>query len=482
MLGKRKRIPLDAQWCINNNQSLSLKIFAKEFGLGDRSYATNRYTNILTKYFGVSERTKLVKEMEGWKKSVDQVDFWKEQKRNLTLAKARAVCSSYVNNLILEQAPSESSNNSNSNSNSNNDNNNSINPESTVTSTLTLSPFIIKHLNVTDAFKEYQQYISSHYSTFTIEKDLQEIMATADILFLAPDDHSECKKKVFRLSNLDLMCTEMLQEIKIVNTQEDEELFNDEEFMKVTRIINEVTEKTKTTKTARLELLTLAASMEISNKASVIEGVSNLLTKLPRVEILNMDRLGEVELQSTYYDALLSTLIADQDKNVALRWPNKSTDKEQTDIRPDAIVSTVMQHDFGYPIVSLDVLRLGIASKRAIDKWKLNSCLAFMINGFDLTFFITKKQHKNCYTMLEIAQFTSASSLSNLHSFVSLMNLNKLTKVARCFWNECHAINAGEDDEAETLTNDDAGIIPISEIYALINKTYNRTLGTSTKY
>ncbi|KAL0091152.1 hypothetical protein J3Q64DRAFT_1693408 [Phycomyces blakesleeanus] len=60
-----------------------------------------------------------------------------------------------------------------------------------------------------------------------------------------------------------------------------------------------------------------------------------------------------------------------------------------------------MQHDFGHPVgfgevkpgnssttkhsVSLDVLRLGIASKRAIDKWKLNSCFGFMINGLDLT-------------------------------------------------------------------------------------------------
>lgn len=222
------------------------------------------------------------------------------------------------------------------------------------------------------------------------------------------------------------------------------------------------------------------------------------LTKLPRVEILNMDKLGEVELQTTYYDALLSELISDQDKNVALRWPNKSTDEEQTDIRPDAIVSTIMQHDFGHPVgfgevkpgnssttkhsVSLDVLRLGIASKRAIDKWKLNSCFGFMINGFDLTFFITKKQHENCYTMLEIAQFTYASSLSNLHSFVSMMNLNKLTKVGRCFWNECHATHVTRDDEAGAMANDDAGVVPVSELYALISRTCNRTLGASSRY
>ncbi|KAG2214883.1 hypothetical protein INT45_009576 [Circinella minor] len=287
----------------------------------------------------------LLKKWKAGKKVLTRWIFGKNKKKNLTLAKARAGCSSYVDKLILEQVPDESSSNSDNNSSSSNpsnNNNNSNSPERRNSSSSTPTPFIIKHLNVTDTFKEYQQYISSHYSTFTIERDLQEIMATADILFLAPDGHSDCKKKVFQLSNLDLICTEMLQELKILNTQEDEELFSDEEFIKVTRIINEVTEKRKTIRTAKLELLTLAASMEIGNKASVVEGVANLLTKLPRVEILNMDKLGEVELQSTYYDALLSELIADQDKNVALRWPNKSTDEDQTDIRPDAIVSTIM--------------------------------------------------------------------------------------------------------------------------------------------
>ncbi|CEP19337.1 hypothetical protein [Parasitella parasitica] len=209
-----------------------------------------------------------------------------------------------------------------------------------------------------------------------------------------------------------------------------------------------------------------------------------------------MDKLGEFELQTTYYDALLSELIADQDKNVALRGPNKSTDEEQTDIRTDAIFLTIMQHDFGYPVgfgevkpgnssttkhsVSLDVLRLGIASKRAIDKWKLNSRFGFMINGFDLTFFFTKKQHRNCYATLKIAQFTFASSVSNLNFFVSMMNFNKLTKVGRCFWNKCYATYVTRDDEAGAMENDSAVIFLVSELHAPINRTCNQTLlGTS---
>ena len=66
------------------------------------------------------------------------------------------------------------------------------------------------------------------------------------------------------------------KDLKIRNTQEDEELFNDDEFIKVTRIINEVPGKRKIIRTAKLELLTLTASMKDGNKASVVEGVSNL--------------------------------------------------------------------------------------------------------------------------------------------------------------------------------------------------------------
>lgn len=83
-----------------------------------------------------------------------------------------------------------------------------------------------------------------------------------------------------------------------------------------------------------------------------------------------------------------------------------------------SIISTLVQHDFGYPVgfgevkpgnssttkssVCLDVLRLGIASKRAIDKWHLDGCLAFMINGFYIPFFVVRKQHKHLYRMTEI--------------------------------------------------------------------------------
>lgn len=209
-----------------------------------------------------------------------------------------------------------------------------------------------------------------------------------------------------------------------------------------------------------------------------------------------MDKIGEVELQTTYYDALLSEIIADQDRNVALRWANKSSSSEESDIRPDAIISTLVQHDFGHPVgfgevkpgnssttkhsLCMDILRLGIVSKRAIDKWQLNGCLAFMVNGFNISFFLVRKQHKHLYTMTEIGAMTVASSLSELHSFASLKNLDLLSKIGHCFWTFC--IGTDATPHVESTGMDGGFVVPISDIYAIIDKSRNKARGTASRY
>ncbi|KAG1057098.1 hypothetical protein G6F43_001039 [Rhizopus delemar] len=142
----------------------------------------------------------------------------------------------------------------------------------------------------------------------------------------------------------------------------------DDEFITITRTINGIDAKTKSIRKAKLDFLLLSARM-------------------------TDNKIGEVESQSTYYDVFLSEIIADQDRNIALRWEDKPSYEEKSDIPPDAIISTLMQHYFGYPVgfgefkpsnnstikpsLCIDILRLGIASKKAIDKWHFSGFLAF---------------------------------------------------------------------------------------------------------
>jgi hypothetical protein len=159
--------------------------------------------------------------------------------------------------------------------------------------------------------------------------------------------------------------------------------------------------------------------------------------------------------------------------------------------RTDAIISTLMQHDFGYPAsfgevkpdngsttkhsLCMDILRLGIASNRKIDKWHLSGCLAFMINGF----FLVRKQHENLYTMTEIAAMTVAPSLAGFLTFASLKNLDVLPKVSCCFWNHC---NVSEPLNFESSDTDDGFMVPISNFYTLIDKSRNKSCSISSRY
>lgn len=174
---------------------------------------------------------------------------------------------------------------------------------------------------------------------------------------------------------------------------------------------------------------------------------------MPRLPILDMSKIGEVEHQSTYFDVFLSEIIADQDQQVALRWANKSVHQDLTDIRPNAIISTLVQHDFGCPLgfgeakigngsttkqaVNLDIFRLGITCKRAIERHDLPACLGFMINGYSISFSIVSKRHDCLYTMTEIGSLDFASSLSDLHTFATRKNLDFLAAISNCFWSTC---------------------------------------------
>ncbi|ORE07518.1 hypothetical protein BCV72DRAFT_290231 [Rhizopus microsporus var. microsporus] len=426
---KRKRTPNDAQWCLNHANTLSLKSFALQFQLCDRAYCMGRYRTILDKYFETDAKDILLNELKQWTFSIYSIDFWKEQTRKKMMSDTHASCSALVNQIIMEEIP------------------------------------FIDH----------------------------NILALSSILFLVPNEHSALKSRVFGLPSLHSLCDHVFHDLMETNDSTNDNQLTDDEFITITRTINGIDAKTKSIREAKLVLLSFSVRMT-GNKANVVEGITNLLTKLPRNRLLNLDKMGEVELQMTYYDAFLSEIIADQDRNVALRWANKSCE-EESDIRPDTIISTLMQHDFGYPVgfgevkpgnssttkhsLCMNILRLGIASKRAIDKWHLNGCLAFMIDGFYISFFLVRKQHEHLYTMAEIAAMTVASSLGDLHTFASLKNLDTLSKVSRYFWNHC---NVTEHPNVESSDTDDGFVVPISNFYALIDKSCNKSRDISSRY
>ncbi|KAG1567567.1 hypothetical protein G6F50_008091 [Rhizopus delemar] len=241
-------------------------------------------------------------------------------------------------------------------------------------------------------------------------------------------------------------------------------------IQQVTKTINSVDNKEISVRDAKRDLLRLAATIN-STTGNAVEGLANLLTKLPRLPLLDM---------------------ADQDSQICLRWSNKSINDDITDMRPDAIISTLIQHEFGCPVgfgetkngnaskqaVNLDVFRLGVASKRTLDLHDLSACLAFMVKGYHISFFIVSN-HKDTpfYTMMEIAAVNFASSISDLHTFVSRKNLDLLAGVSNCFWTTCT-----DDLTMNTQTNALDDIVPIGDYLSFMAKSSKGKLGHSYRY
>ncbi|KAG1492834.1 hypothetical protein G6F47_010351 [Rhizopus delemar] len=99
--------------------------------------------------------------------------------------------------------------------------------------------------------------------------------------------------------------------------------------MNVMDISTCIDRNTVTPKQAKLQLLTPAADMD-SLKGHIIEG------------IVEKNKVGKVDIQTRYYEPLLSPILADNTKKVILRWPNKM-DEVTPEIRADAIISTLIQ-------------------------------------------------------------------------------------------------------------------------------------------
>ncbi|ORE10864.1 hypothetical protein BCV72DRAFT_254045 [Rhizopus microsporus var. microsporus] len=165
-------------------------------------------------------------------------------------------------------------------------------------------------------------------------------------------------------------------------------------------------------KAANLYPLTLAISMG-PFKSSVVEGIADLLVKLPLDPIADKSKLSEIDIQTRYYDPLLSSMVADTTKEFE--------DTLTTVTRPDAIVSSLVQRTFrksaGFGEVKLgddsttnhslclDTLKLAALSRNSALKHS-HPVLTFQVN--------------------EIGRITVPGALSCLRSFITLKSLRTL--------------------------------------------------------
>ncbi|KAI9493281.1 hypothetical protein BDB00DRAFT_788128 [Zychaea mexicana] len=155
-----------------------------------------------------------------------------------------------------------------------------------------------------------------------------------------------------------------------------------------------------------------------------------------------------------YFDPILSALFCDPEKSALLRCSNIIAG-ETGEMRLDGTTSKLSQRELGpsrgFGEVKLahpstdkhalchDLLRLAIFAKDTVDANKLQAALTFQINGFNITFFLTRLRQEN-------GLLTFPRSLDELASFVNLKNIHTLLAVTDTFWRLCRTMKEEEVD------------------------------------
>lgn len=220
----QRRPPSDAQWCLENVDKLDLKSFTIHTGMTDKTKTLTRYKNIISKWINDhAAKKRLLSDLKTWLSTVDSIAFWQERSRARTLAKSRAACSAFVDNMILEETPNAQrppNDKVYQVENVEEEDEESEGEASAASNKETQTPWIIGNANMTDLFQKYCEHIDTIKHPLCLESSLKELLAVAGILFLAPMDHSPEMIKVFGQKTLDDTCKVVLDELMPANTPE----------------------------------------------------------------------------------------------------------------------------------------------------------------------------------------------------------------------------------------------------------------------
>lgn len=436
---RKRRLSSDAQWCLENKDTLSLKKFVEQYSLTDRHYASSRYRTIVTKYL-INDQKRLLLEYNTWKQSEDSTRFWAIIRRRKTQLDAHAGAVDYIGDVVNEevgqlckdkdhtravtdtavnenenillprtetsqeasekQAPTSSAFNGNEDyTDSSSVENEEAEAEPQATAIFNpykdLSRFeTAEDGNIYKLFDIYQAEATklSNVGLMKIETHLHEILSLTNIIMLAPNQHSELLLKVFSVDTLNLLYHSLFNHMtnnkKVTSTTDDK---FEEIVVKMSRIIQAVEDNKMTRSDAELELLNFARR-QTYYLSRMIRDINNALQKLPSNVIKNATSISENELFNTYFDPILSSIISDPEKNTLLRWSNKKPE-ENKDMRPDVTITKIQQLKYGYNLghgevktkssacdnhaLAHDLFRISVLAKDTLDHNKLAHALAF---------------------------------------------------------------------------------------------------------
>ncbi|KAG1144897.1 hypothetical protein G6F37_012230 [Rhizopus arrhizus] len=264
-------------------------------------------------------------------------------------------------------------------------------------SSIVITPWIVAGVDLTRASAAYRKaaHQLSKFSPLNIGHSLQDILSFTGGLLLCPSQHSEVM--MVHLDKVDEITQALLS-----GTLDKYLDWNDHEYLVLSRVIKNLAknielvdwvERAKAIDETELQLQKLASDLHPIKKA-IVKGIIGAISKLPAYVLKDERCIGESELTCSYFDPILSRLLANPASGVHLRWSD-ITVAETPRQRPDAVISKMRQLSFGPSLgfgeakvqstpnydLCHDLLRLALFGKESIDMNKLAGCLSFQIHG-----------------------------------------------------------------------------------------------------
>lgn len=219
------------------------------------------------------------------------------------------------------------------------------------------------------------------------EKNITELAACFNMLLITDDQHNSLQVKYFGGTLLDRILKEVTHfdyTFTMIDTV----------YLAISKIVYDIQRDVLLLEMGMIKLLELSVKEEITiYEKKIIKGIACMLNFIPKNEV-DVSKLGESELWSTYYNPLLTSILSETQDNILLRWTNKAAE-DYTSKRPDAIISAMNNNEslcLGYgecklgnvsrKALSMDVVKLAIFTQRTININNKQNIFSFNIVGF----------------------------------------------------------------------------------------------------
>ncbi|KAG1166836.1 hypothetical protein G6F36_012791 [Rhizopus arrhizus] len=236
-------------------------------------------------------------------------------------------------------------------------------------------------------------------------------------------------------------------------------VFNEKISNTVLNIVKNLKRERASRMDAQIDFLLLARNPS-TIESKIIRSVAAMIEKLPKQAI--KDEIKETELCHRYVDAFLSPLFDSPNEDVLFRWSvlmslylTNITNQEAAPLnsgsitkrRPDSCISELeglyfdaslgfvevkpSSEDDNKQTLSKDLVRLGMFSKNAIDRWGMRGCLSIQVVGHKATFFLTTQPSADLYIMMELCIIHMPSCLADMSTYI--MQFDEIAAFLQCY-------------------------------------------------